>query len=1187
MNFAKFYKPRVLLWVVLILFSSGLQPILANSDSTPKQTKQFIVVLEEISEHYQVVFSYETKLLRDIEVDFHFAKNENLKSALDRLLGLTGFQHKAIGDKYFVIYRNDKKGSKNAKKLERKIQQIQKLERKGEVRLERQSTTPRDQFTKVTELIVDMEEKRPITGTVTSSEDGIPLIGVSIIVKGTGTGTVTDLDGKFSLDLEDENSILVFSYTGFKTQEVAISGLSTIDIALETDIASLDEVVVVGYGTQKKVNLTGAVAAMDGEVLENRPIPNVGEGLQGVIANLNVNIRNGDPAAAIDFNIRGFESINGGSPLVLVDGVPMDLNKLNPNDIANISVLKDASAAAVYGARAAFGVILVETKRGREGKMRLTFGAEFAASKPIMFVDPVTDPYAYVQARDLATSRTNGTVFDDDYREGTRRYSENPTPENAWGVFNGSLRFYGYNNYQDQILADFSPQTKYDLSISGATDKSSYYVSIGVLDKDGYLKNKEKNENFKRYNALIKGDVKITEWLKLDSRALVTTEQSDKPHFYNWDVNINTFARVNPLNPLTFPDLDYYLTPGDREDYEQYIGMHFQSVNFLPYLEQGGRDTWTRNDIILTQGATLNPINGLNIRAEFSANYTYRDLQQVRSKVDVIENQDLNALVIGNGFSATDYINNQANNNQYYVLNTYADYTFDLSDDHYLKAMIGFNQEWGRNQFIRSRAFGLITPQVTDLNATTGSQETYGGKSDVSLRGAFYRLNYIFKERYLLEFNGRYDGTSRFPTDDRFGFFPSFSAAWRISQEEFMAGTSGWLDNLKLRASYGTLGNQLLGNNFYPAIPTLGSSTSPYMFSAGARSPYVSAAGLVSPTLTWESVTSQNIGLDFSILNNRLDVSFDIYSRETKDMLTGVSYPSILGTPGPDANAADLKTTGWELSASWRNRINKDWSYGVTLALADNRAEITKYDNPTGSLDEYFVGQVLGDRWGFVTQGIFQTEDEIDAAATQGNIGANWRPGDIRYADLDGDGDINVGENTLENPGDQVIIANEAPRYTFGINTDLRYKSLSLNIFFQGVMKQQYWPPNGNWVAFYPFNAGHVENYYLTDTWSEDNRDAYFAAPHISTNTKQNIQPQSRYVQNAAFIRLRNLTLNYTLPMNALGKIGVSDVSVYFAGSNLFELTSMRRPLDPEVRPTLTQEYYKQRSYAFGIRVSI
>lgn len=1024
-----------------------------------------------------------------------------------------------------------------------------------------------------------------VSGVITDN-NGIPLIGVNIVEKGNNSnGTVTDLDGKYNITVADD-ATLVFSYTGFSTQEIAVEGRSMIDLEL-IEGNTLDEVVVVGYGSQKKVNLTGAVTAIDGKVLEARPIANVGEGLQGVIPNLNVDIRNGDPAAAIDFNIRGFESINGGNPLILVDGVPMDLNKINPNDIATISVLKDASAAAVYGARAAFGVVLVTTKSGKSGKMQLSFGAEYAGSTPIMFIDPVTDPYAYVQARDLATYRTNGVGFDQDYLDGTKRYSENPTEENAWGVFNGNLRFYGFNNYQDQIITNVAPQNKYDMSISGGNDISSYYVSFGYLNKDGYLKNKEKNENFKRYNALIKGQAKVKPWLTLDSRALITNEQSNKPHFYNWDVNINTTARVNPLNPITFPDLDSYLTPGDRGDYEQYIGMHFQSVNFLPYLEQGGRDTWTRNDIILTQGATLTPIKNFNIRSEFSANLTFRDLQQVRSKVDVLENSDLNALVIGNGFSATDYINNQTNSDQYYVVNTTADYTIDQFGDHFFKALIGFNQEWGQRQFIRSRAFSLITPQITDLNATTGNQETYGGKDDVSLRGVFYRLNYNYKGKYLLEANGRYDGSSRFPTDDRFGFFPSFSAGWRISEENFMAFADGWLDNLKLRASYGTLGNQLLGNNFYPAIPTLGSATSPYMFQGGARAPYVSAAGLVSPTLTWESVTSQNLGLDFSIFNNSIDVSADIYTRDTRNMLTGVSYPDILGTAGPDANAADLRTSGWELSATYRKRVNKNLNYGITLALADSRSVITKYDNPTGAIDEYYEGYTIGERWGFVTQGIFQTEEEVASAADQSEIGANWRPGDIRYMDLNGDGVISRGSGTLEDPGDLQVIATEAPRYNFGLNNNVGYKNFNLTFFFQGVMQYQYWPPNGNWVAFYPFNAGHVENYYLTDTWSEDNRDAYFAAPHISTNTKQNIQPQSRYVQNGAYIRLKNLTLNYQVPASVSGRAGISNASVYFAGANMWEYTTMRKPLDPEVRPTLTQEYYKQRSYSVGLRVTL
>ena len=1056
---------------------------------------------------------------------------------------------------------------------------------------------------KVPEDNVIMDGKIVITvsGNVLD-EDGEPIPGVNVLEKGTTNGTTTDGEGRFSIIVQEENSVLVFSFIGYKTIETRVGTQTEISVSLPADVTALQEVVVVGYGTQEKVYLTGAVGVTSGEALKNRPIANVGEGLQGIVPNLNVNIRNGDPSEPIDFNIRGFESINGGQPLVLVDNVPMDLNRINPNDIESISVLKDASAAAVYGARAAFGVILVTTKKGKGDKINISFGSEYALSKPIFLIDPVTDPYQFVVARNTATIRTNGApAFDQDMIDGTKAWSENPTMENAWKVYNGNLRFYGYNNYVDRLITDFAPQQKYDMSVSGATERSSFYVSFGALSKDGYLKNKEKNENFKRYNVLIKGDFKIRDWLSTDSRALLTTEKSNKPHFYNWDVNINTSARVDPLNPIQFPDLPYYLQPGDRADFEQYIGMYFGSVNFLPYLEDGGRQTWTRNDLVLTQGATITPIKGLNIRGEFSANYRYRDYQDVQSKIDVIANQDLAAgLIINNGFSGNDWINNRSDNDQYYVLNTFADYTIERENGHFLKAMIGFNQEWGRFQYIRAQAYGLITPSIPDLNTTTGSQETYGGKEHTALRGAFYRLNYIYKDRYLFEANGRYDGTSRFPKDDRFGFFPSFSVGWRISNEKFMEATKDWLDNLKLRASYGELGNQLLFEPttpptpiYYPYIPTMGSGNSPYMMSSGNRIPYVGPAGLVSPTLTWETVATTNFGLDFTLLSSRLDVSFDVYSRDTKDMLTEVVYPSILGTDAPKQNAADLRTQGWELAATWQSRINENWNYSVSLALSDNKSKITKYDNPTGALPnptdantEYYVGQTIGERWGFVTQGIFQSEDEIAQAADQSQLGANWRPGDIRYADLNGDGIISRGDNTLENPGDQKIIAYEAPRGNFGITGIIGWKNFSLNIFFQGVLKYDFWPPNDNWVAFYPFNAGHVENYYITDTWSEDNRDAYFPAPHISTNTKQNVQPQSRYVQNGAYIRLKNLTLAYNLPVGITDKVGMTNAQIYFAGMNMWEATKMRKPLDPEVRPTLTQEYYKQRSYSIGVRIS-
>jgi TonB-linked SusC/RagA family outer membrane protein len=1034
--------------------------------------------------------------------------------------------------------------------------------------------------------------QKTVTGEV-KDEGGLPLPGVSVIIKGTSLGTVTGIDGDYSISNVNDDATLVFSFVGMESQEVAVGTQTTINVTMNTSTIGLEEVVAIGYGTQKKANLTGSVGVATAERLENRPITSAGQGLQGVIPSLNVTIRNGDPTRSADFNIRGYESINGGSPLILIDGVPGDMDKLNPNDIESITVLKDAAAAAIYGARAAFGVILVETKKGKAGKINVTLSAEESITKPIFLIDPVTDPYKAAVAWNTATERTSGTQrYDDAYLEGLLRWRDAPTFENEWGVYDGSLRHYGYTDYKDMTVADWSLQQKYDMNISGATEDASYYVSFGYIDKEGWANlPRDKNFMYKRYNVLSKVDFKINDWISLDEQISWSAEHNDQPHFYNWDVNINTVARVQPNHMVTFPDLPYYLEPGDHDQFAPYIGKYFLSLNALPYWEDGGRDTETEHRLLLKQGVTLTPLKGLRVRGDFSYSTYRRERQDVASKIEGIATTDLTKIYLDNGFSGDDWIRNYSNYNQYYSFQTYAEYTVQGLDNHDIKAMVGFSQEWGRNTYVGAQAYSLLTPLVTDLNATTGSQRTYGSKSELALRGVFYRLNYSYKDRYLLEANGRYDGTSRFPKDDRFGFFPSLSVGWRISNEPFMESASNWLDNLKLRFSYGELGNQILVDNngnqiYYPAISTMGVGSSNYMMSSAGRIPYVSASGLVSPTLTWETVESKNFGFDITTLNQRMDVSFDYFIRDTKDMLMDVTYPSLLGTDAPQSNAADLRNKGWELAATWRDRVGQDWSYSVTLALSDSKAEITKYDNPTGDISEYYVGQQIGEIWGYVTEGIFQTDDEVASHADQSQLGANWRAGDIKYKDLNGDGKINAGSGTLDDPGDRKILGYNRDRYNFGLNPEVQYKNWTLNLFFQGRLKRDYLPSNGNWNAFYPFNAGHIEDFYITDTWSEDNRDAYFAAPTISTDTKKNIQPQSRYVQDASYIRLKNVTLSYFLPDNLINKIGVGRAQVYLSGMNLWEATGMRSPLDPEQTSIVTQEYYFDRVYTLGVKVT-
>lgn len=1045
-----------------------------------------------------------------------------------------------------------------------------------------------------------------VQGTV-RSESGAPLSTAVVVVAGTNLRSITSNDGRYIIaDVPPGTHTIRVSLIGYATREQEVAVVSgetaTADFDLPIDAVALDQLVVTGYGTQEKVNLTGAVGVARSERLQNRSIANAGEGLQGVIPNLNITVQNGDPAQSPSFNVRGFESISGGSPLILVDGVPMDINRMNPNDIQSISVLKDASAAAVYGARGAYGVILVESKSGRQSdKVNISLNTQWSLAKPIFNMDVVTDPFEFVSAYNQASMRTNGThTYNDAYVEGVKAWSENPGQAPEWGVVDGVIQFYGYNDYQNQLMTDFAPTQQHDLSISGGSPDWNHYFSLAHLNKDGYLSTN--NENFKRNNLRLEVEFQATDWLSLNETVAFNSAHSDKPHFYNWDANINSLARVNPVRPIQFPDLEYYLEPGDRELYEQHIGMYFGGTNFFPYLLDGGRTTFTNNDLWLTQGVTLTPLRNLTIRSDFSFNNFSGDYRDVASQVDIVSFDLTDPSPISNGFSGDDWIDEQSNSNQYYVVNAYAEYIFDRFADHHIKAMAGYNQEWGKNKFVRSQARSLITPDITDINATVGPQQTFGGSSEVAMRGAFYRLNYIYRDKYLIEASGRYDGTSRFPKEDRFGFFPSASVGWRISNEGFMAGTRRILDHLQIRASYGTLGNQLLVDNnnnpiYYPYISTMGIGQSPYIMSDG-QIPYVSAPGLVSPRLTWETVVSKNLGLDVALFGGKLGASFDVYTRETKDMLMDVSYPAILGTAAPQENAADLETSGWELELTWADAIGRDLHYDVTVALSDWKSEITKYDNPSGDLADWYVGQTVGDIWGFETAGIFQTDQEVADAPDQSNIGANWRPGDIRYADLDGDGQISFGDNTLDNPGDRMVIGNGTPRYNFGINTGISYKDLRLATFFQGVLQRHYWPSSDSWTWFFPFNAGHVEKYYITETWRDDHRDAYFPAPHLSFSDKKNVQVQSRYLQNAGYVRLKNITLSYDLPRGILDTADLTAAQIYLTGMNLWEYSPIHKPLDPE---TLQGgqggyggdgdgdgaiEYPMQRIFSLGARIS-
>lgn len=1024
------------------------------------------------------------------------------------------------------------------------------------------------------------QQDKSVTGVV-RDVSGLPVPGVTVMVKGTTVGTVTDSKGQYNLTIADGAKTLAFSFVGMKPQEITIGKQSKIDLVMEEEAIGLDEVVAVGYGTTRKANLTGSVDMVTAERLAERPITDVGQGLQGLIPNLNVTIYSGDPTRSTDLNVRGFESINGGSPLILVDGVPMDLNRINPQDIESITVLKDAAAGAVYGARAAFGVVMVTTKKGK-GEVSVRLSSELSRDVPIFNVNPVKNGYEYATIRNQITTAGGGSpYYNNEYMTRLKAYWDDPQNQPGYAVVNGAFENYEYTHMAEDVMNTFSPKQKYDLSVSGSTGKSSFYTSFGYLNTDGYL-NLEGNDNFKRYNILMKGDFKVNDWLSIDQQITINSQVSDKPS----QAQLNSVIRIEPIRSFKVP----YLA-----DYPELEGEFWSNPNEFMLENQvrdGGRDKWSNTDNWLKTGITLDPVKGLQIKSDFSYRIYNRQRERGAPQYRAVK-YDLTAPNHFDYFGDND-VSVWSNHDQYYVFNTYAEYTLNKIENHYIKGMIGFNQEWGRFTNVSGSALYPVSATLIDIGATTGLQAITGGKEHTALRGAFYRLNYIFKDKYLFEANGRYDGTSRFGTDSRFGFFPSFSAAWRISNEGFMAGTKHYLDDLKFRVSYGTLGNQVVENannvqNYYPYIPSMNVTTSNFPMSTGYI-PVVLMPGLISPELTWETVITKNLGVDITLFKQKLSASFDIYTRATTDMLMRKDYPDILGTAAPFQNAADLINKGWEFSLKWRDQISSDLSYDLAFSLADWTAEITKYENSTGAIGEHYVGEKLGEIWGYETVGLIQTEEQLANLPNQTALGLGWALGDMEYKDQQKEGEagfgvINQGSNTLSDPGDRKIIGNNSARYTFGLNAGLKYKDFSIAAFFQGIGKRDYYPSSNSWTWFFPFASLNMDRQWIDDAWTPDHTDAYW--PRIQTGNK-NFLPQTRYLQNAAYVRVKSLTISYDLSEKLIGKTGfLKSAKVYIAGQNLWELSKIRKPLDPEYVFSNSIDYPLMRTYSIGLIINL
>lgn len=1013
--------------------------------------------------------------------------------------------------------------------------------------------------------------------TVIEEDGGIPVIGAVISLVGDNSkAAMSDVNGVATLKGVSTNGTISVSFMGFGTQTVPIEGRTSIEISMTPDALGIEDVVVIGFGTAKKVNLSGAVSSVGGKVLESRPISNIGQGLQGVIPNLNINTGSGIPGQGSTYNVRGTTSTSGGSPLILVDGVQMDPNLINPQDVANVSVLKDAASAAIYGARGAYGVILITTKTGRKDQKpmisaNVNLGLHQPASLPHTAGSVDYANYMNLVARNSGWS---GDYFDAEYMAQIMKYQANPTPENAVFIHSQTsdrtkYDYAGETDWYTDIMEKVALNQQYNISLTGGSQNTQYFMSMGLIRDKGLLKSYP--DTYTRWNTNINVKSQVTPWLEVSGRTVYNHSINNLPNtnFKNWSTGLYG-GDLRPLMPLYHPD-GHYSGQGNW--------THPMAV-----AELGGSQQSKVNDIWLTGAIKATPIEGMNIVADYTFNAYGQDV--LDKTTEFLEYRAVPGTEQIYPWTKPSYIRNTNYQDYYTAFNAYIDYEKQIGK-HYLKAMVGYNQENKAYRGYGVQRTDLITPGTDYIGLATGTITNPNNRSTAwGVAGIVYRLNYNFDERYFIELNGRYDASSKFPVGNREGFFPSGSVAWRLSQEAFMESTRSWLTEFKIRGSYGSLGNQAISGNF-TYTPLLGMNGNYDYLIGGSKPVAISAAGLVSNSFSWETVTQLDLGVDMSFFGGRLNAGFDWYDRQTKGMMAPPRpYPAQLGVTAPSVNSADLSTKGWEVSIKWADRTAGGFSYSVGFIMSDYRSKITRYDNPNGSLAKlgdgnYYVGYEMGEVWGYTTVGKFKDQADIDAHAKQNELyGGTWYAGDIKFADLDKSGSINNGNNTLDNHGDLSIIGNTTPHYSYGLTFNAEYFGFDLDLFFQGVAQRDYFP-GGDQFWGLSNEWGVPLTWQMGNYWTPDNTDAYLPRQSFDNGNRQT---QTGYKMNGAYLRLKQLTLGYTLPKSATDKIKIQKLRFYFSGQNLFTITSLPSQYDPE---TLSiGSYPVQRIYSFGLNLT-
>ena len=1073
-------------------------------------------------------------------------------------------------------------------------------------------------------LISLYAQSRSVSGKVLD-EQQVPIIGAAVILTGGGSvGSVTDIDGNFALTVPSGDVTLNVTCLGYESMAVSVPNTqSMVTIILKEDSMMIDETVVVGYGTQKKVNLTGAITTVASKELENRTSHSLTNMLQGSVPGLNITTSSGTPGASGSINIRGVTSINDAEPIVVIDGAIGDLDRVNPNDVQSISVIKDAAAAAVYGARAAYGVILITTKSGsdKDGKAIVKYSGKFGWEEPTTSTDYETRGYWSVYTVDKFWQADAGKKYTTytDYDMGqllARVNDKTEHPDRPWvveDVRNGKRQwvYYANTDWYHELYNDQHPVQKHSVSISGGNKAVRYFLSASYDKKVGVIK--QNPDVYQKYNLRSKLDFDINKWFKMSNNTSYFASSYSFPGVGDVE-NAFAYAARHALAafPLKNPDGSWvYSTPMISGNYNVANGRHIVYGNDKNF----NMDKY--NDFQNTTELKFTPVKQFNI----TANFTYRNYttsytnRQTKFDYRVYPEADIQYYTSGAG---EDKLTENIKRYNYLSGNVFATFEETWKDAHHLTVMAGLNAETWANKNVKALGKNLLSEDLNDLNLIAPDvdgnvlTEVGGGQNAYSLLGVFARVNYDYKGRYLFEASARYDGTSRFAEGSRWGLFPSGSLGWRISEEPFFAPAKKVINNLKLRASYGSLGNQNVG--YYAHLRTISLNYfSNYTFGEGSTKPkYSSLSNPVSSGLTWETTQQSNIGLDMTMFNNRLEFTAEAYIRDTKNMLTdGDALPGVFGADPPKANSADLRTKGYELSLSWRDQFNlagHPFGYSVRATMSDFRSHITKFDNPTYTFGKsYYEGMRLGDIWGFVVDGLFATDEEakqytsevLDCSYINGRMTGGFLAGDLKFVDLDGNGVLGIGGNTVDNPGDRKILGNSLPSLQYGMTFAFDWLGFDVSAFFQGT-GNHYWYPHGfnmNFWGCYSYSyVSFLQRDFIQRCWSEENPDAYFPRPRSYSATGGELSKvNSRYLQNVRYLRFKNLTVGYTLPKKWLDKVRVDKVRIYFTGENLHYWSPLKKNclyVDPESAFSRSSDvdnhmsYTWQKTMMFGIDIT-